>query len=96
MNQELINTVIYKMTGCLNNEQLMKLKEVLEESTQEENRVDESPELLERFIATKKLEGRSDKTLTYYKKTVERMLKTINVNVKAITTDDLRKYLSDY
>lgn len=51
---------------------------------------------MNRFIATKKLEGRSDKTLKYYKNTVDKMLLSIDKNVKAITTDDLRTYLTDY
>ena len=48
---------------------------------------------MNRFIATKKLEGRSDKTLKYYGNTVNKMLIAIDKNVKAITTDDLERIL---
>ena len=97
MNQEIINSVMYQMIPFLDNEQLMELKKVLENVINEEERSeDDSFELLKRFISTKKLEGRSDKTLKYYKSTVEKMLMVIDKNVKAITTDDLREYLTDY
>lgn len=97
MNQEIINSVMYQMNPFLDNEQLMELKKVLENVINEDERSeDDSFDLLKRFISTKKLEGRSDKTLKYYKSTVEKMLMAIDKNVKAITTDDLREYLTDY
>lgn len=97
MNQEIINSVIYQMNPHLDNQQLVELKKVLETVMNDnENSEDDSFEILKRFISTKKLEGRSDKTLKYYKNTVEKMLRIINKNVKAITTDDLIQYLTDY
>lgn len=97
MNQEVVNTIIFQMNEVLDNQQLMKLKNVLVNVFNEnESNEDDSFELLERFIASKKLEGRSEKTLKYYKNTVDKMLGIIDKNVKAVTTDDLRKYLSDY
>ncbi|MBB5336116.1 site-specific tyrosine recombinase/integron integrase [Pectinatus brassicae] len=97
MNQEIINSVMYQMNRFLDNQQLMELKRVLENViNKEEISEDDSFELLKRFISTKKLEGRSDKTLKYYKSTVEKMLLVVDKNVKAITTDDLREYLTDY
>lgn len=97
MNQELINTVLHQMNDYLDNQQLMKLKQVLEDITKEDGSgVTNSKELLDRFLATKRLEGRSDKTLRYYRVTVVKMINTIDKNVKAITTDDLRAYLTDY
>lgn len=97
MNQEIINTIMYRMNVHLDNQQLMKLKQVLEQvMNNNADSEDDSFELLNRFISTKKLEGRSNKTLKYYKNTVEKMLLAIDKNVKAITTDDLRTYLTDY
>ena len=97
MNQELINAVMCGMDGYLDNRQLVKLKQVLEDATREDDDgTDQSRELLESFLATKRLEGRSEKTLKYYRVTVERMLNSTGLNVKAITTDDLRKYLTEY
>lgn len=97
MNQELINTVMYEMNQYLNNEQLLMLKIVLEKATAEESTLElDSEELLKKFISTKRLEGRSEKTIDYYQKTVIKMLNSIGKNVRAITTEDLRNYLSDY
>lgn len=85
------------MNSFLDNQQLMELKRVLENFNNEaESSEDDSFELLKRFISTKKLEGRSDKTLKYYKSTVEKMLHAVDKNVKAISTDDLREYLTEY
>lgn len=97
MNQQIINTVMYQMNQYLDNQQLLRLKTVLENTMNGgESEENNSLKLLERFIATKKLEGRSEKTLKYYRNTVEKMLDVLNKDVKAITTDDLRCYLSEY
>ena len=52
--------------------------------------------LVESFIAAKRLEGCSERTLVFYKNTIEKMLCAIEKNIKAITTEDLRGYLSEY
>ena len=96
MDQEQVNKIMYQMTDVLDNTQMMHLKKVLEDLSSEEIKEDDSVELLERFIATKRLEGRSERTLKYYKITIEKMMKSIDKNVRAITTDDLRHYLADY
>ena len=48
------------------------------------------------FVSAKRIEGRSEKTLTYYKNTIDKMLESIDKKVSQITTDDLREYLSKY
>lgn len=59
MNQELINTIMYQMNLHLDNYQLMKLNLVLEEVMNVSDDLEDNYiELLERFIATRKLEGR--------------------------------------
>lgn len=96
MDQEQVNKIMYQMTDVLDNTQMMHLKKVLEDLSSEEITEDDSEELLERFIATKRLEGRSERTLKYYRITIEKMKKSLGKNVRAITTDDLRHYLADY
>lgn len=96
MDQEQVNKIMYQMTDVLDNTQMMHLKKVLEDLSSEEIIEDDSEELLERFIATKRLEGRSERTLKYYRITIEKMKKSLGKNVRAITTDDLRHYLADY
>lgn len=51
---------------------------------------------LKMFIAAKKIEGCSDRTVTYYKSTVEHLLKCIDTPIRKITTDEIRSYLAQY
>ena len=56
----------------------------------------ENSALLINFLASKHIEGCSERTILYYRSTIEKMLEIINKRVEYITTDDLRKYLTDY
>ena len=97
MDQQIVNSVMREMKDCLDNQQLLRLKMVLENAIHEkEQGEDNSQELLDLFISTKRLEGRSERTLTYYKNTVQNMLNIIGKPATAITTDDLRHYLAEY
>lgn len=91
------------MLPHLNNAQSEKLQEVLQyllfnyEIT--ENRTNDSDiqtDFVELFIAAKKIEGCSEKSLKYYKKTITTMLESVNKNIKHIVTDDIRIYLTNY
>lgn len=53
-------------------------------------------ELVTNFLDAKYLEGCSSKTIKYYRSTISNMLGDINKSAMAITTDDIRKYLTDY
>lgn len=59
-------------------------------------RDDSNGDIVSRFLSAKKIEGRSPKTLAYYEATINRMIETVDRNVRDITTDDLRGYLSSY
>lgn len=48
------------------------------------------------FICAKRVEGCSEKSIKYYKSTIDNMLKILEKSVKHITTEDLRNYLSEY
>lgn len=58
--------------------------------------INSNNKLLDSFLSAKKVEGKSVKTLNYYKNTLSKLLTTIKKNLKQITTDDLRNYLSDF
>ena len=102
MKQELINTVLSQMMPILSNEQASRLQEVLTHAlfhltvTQEEAPSEDSTAPLDAFLAAKKVEGCSEKTLIYYRKTVRNMLDGIGKPAQQVTTDDLRGYLSNY
>ena len=81
----------------------MKLRSVLEDafhglqiSAADPQRQPEEGYAVEAFIAAKRIEGCSEKTLNYYRKTIESMVSSIEKTPQQITTDDLRKYLTNY
>ena len=51
---------------------------------------------MELFFSEKSVEGCSEKSLKYYKATIETMLEIVDKNVQEIETDDLRMYLTNY
>ena len=104
MKNELITEVIQLMLPVLNNAQLKQLKQVMEqtlfhyvvsgvETKPEEN---DSNELIAKFIAAKRIEGCSEKTLKYYQTTIDAMAASLDKNVRHILTEDLRTYLTEY
>lgn len=105
MKQKVINEVMQSMLGCLNNMQLEKLQEVLEhalfhkqvsETEEEANAELTNEQFLNHFLAAKRIEGCSEKSLTYYRATIECMATRIKKNVRELETDDLRTYLTEY
>ena len=52
--------------------------------------------LVESFLSAKRIEGCSEKTLKYYKATIQSMLDGIGKGIKHIVTDDIRCYLTEY
>ena len=103
MKEELITEIQQKMLGSLNNAQLMELRSVLEDvlhsvsiSIDESNSKKQEQDTVETFITAKRIEGCSEKTLTYYAKTIEAMVDGIGKRPEQITTDEIRKYLTMY
>ena len=103
MKEQFIRDVQQKMLGHLNNEQLRYLQEALEsclqgvELTESDCTHQKEPiDATAAFIAAKRIEGCSEKTLSYYQKTIEAMVQTVGKTVQQITTDDLRMYLTAY
>ena len=103
MKQKLINEVVRGMLPYLNNAQIERLQAVMQhelfgyEVTESENK-DTSAEqdLMELFLSAKRIEGCSEKSLKYYQTTIEATILGIGKDVKHITTDDIRTYLTDY
>ena len=103
MKQNLINDVVQGMLPYLNNGQLEKLQEVLHfalfnyQITQDKKHGENSEQnLVELFLSAKRIEGCSEKSLKYYKTTIETMLFQLQKDVKQIVTDDIRTYLTEY
>ena len=103
MKDQLIAEVQQQMLPYLNNEQLRKLRAAMEfclhglEITQtDQQQEQEQTDVTAAFIAAKRIEGCSEKTLTYYRKTIEAMTTAVGKPVQRITTDDIRQYLTTY
>ena len=98
MEEKLVN-ILNEMAEYLSISQMKKLQEVLLKNMkeQEENISETSNyDYLKMFIAAKKIKGCSDRTVTYYKSTVEHLLKYIDTPIRKITTDEIRSYLAQY
>lgn len=102
MKNSLIRTINSEMNSYLNNFQLEKLNEILEYNFYNYDviEIDKSRKELDNytdlFLASKKVEGCSERTLNYYESTIDNMLIEINKSVKVIDTNDLREYLTKY
>jgi site-specific recombinase XerD len=53
-------------------------------------------QLLDNFLAAKRIEGCSEKSIAYYRTTIETMMIKVEKNVREMETDDLRTYLTEY
>lgn len=105
MKNEFITEITQQMLPYLDNMELEQLQKVLKvtfanyeivKSEKIENQNLTNFNYMELFLAAKRVEGCSEKTLKYYQATIETMLTTINKAVKHIITDDLRDYLTNH
>lgn len=97
--EEKIVTVLNEMAAYLSIAQMKKLQEVIVKAFAENEAVKENisnEEYLSMFLAAKQIEGCSARTIQYYKVTVEHMIRRIPLEIRKITTDDIREYLAEY
>lgn len=104
MKEKLITEVMQEMLPYLDNAQMKQLREAMGqvlfhyEITESKGspEKDNSGKLIGMFITAKRIEGCSEKTLKYYQTTIEAMVSSIGKNVRHISTEDLRMYLTEY
>ena len=92
----LIENIIQRMLPVLDNAQLKHLQIVLNEELEKQNPKLEKTDLLEVFLAAKRIEGCSEKTINYYRKTIIKMQNAVKKPILNITTEDLRVFLTNY
>lgn len=98
MEEKLVK-ILNEMADYLNISQMKKLQEtLLKHLAENEAKTEEIPnvEYLKMFIDAKQIEGCSERTLQYYRVTIEHMLGSIDTPIIKITTDEIRGYLVDY
>ena len=97
--EEKLVIILNEMSDYLSVPQMKKLQEVLfknlADTTAQKENVDNN-DYLKLFLDAKRIEGCSERTLHYYKATVEHMLKKISTPIRKISTDEIRTYLVDY
>lgn len=107
MNDEFVNDVLRDMLAYLDNGQAEQLRRVLKHNLsgyEIQRRTDSTAEdasaenawLTGAFLSAKRIEGCSEKSLSYYRKTIETMSEKIGKGITHITTNDLRSYLTNY
>ena len=106
MKEEVKTRIVTAMAQNLTPEQLLFLNTVLNDNFKNleikplgdevSQRNKANNELLNAFISAKKIEGCSDKTLHYYRSSIEALLAKLNKKIDVIVTNDIRNYLSDY
>ena len=98
METKIVN-IINEMAEYLDVSQLRLLQEVLLR-TLSENSIDRNEisndKYLKMFLDAKSIEGCSTRTIQYYRVTIEKMISIIPRQIRKITTEDIRKYLSEY
>lgn len=104
MKDSLISDVLFEMKPLVDGLQLKQLETALQKAlagydvletnaSQSKHRTDD---LLSLFISAKRVEGCSERTLDYYRGTIEKMQRSIERDVRRITTEELRVYLARY
>ena len=98
MEEKIVN-VLNEMAEYLSIAQLKKLQEVILKTFAEnetEKKKIPNEDFLEMFLSAKRIEGCSDRTIQYYRVTVEHLLDHVSTEVRKITTEEMRRYLTDY
>ena len=100
MLEQIIIGIQQELSCALTQNQLVLLGQVLTKHlsavvpSEPTQKAEES--LLPAFIAAKRVEGCSEKSLRYYESTIRNMLEGVGKTEKDITTEDLRGYLDSY
>ena len=97
--QQLINDILSDMSEVLSAKELYTLQLVLQKKLNTQNNQTypyTNLEYMDMFISAKRIEGCSERTLAYYKATIEHMLSIIVTPLRQVQTDDLRTYLAEY
>ena len=106
MKGRIIDGIVNQLHDDLNQTQIQKLRqalmvemdgyEVVLAPCQQEKAKQANGELVESFISAKRIEGCSEKPLHYYRNTLNALLGTISIELREVTTNDIRRYLAEF
>lgn len=96
---EKIVKILNEMSEYLSVTQMKKLQEVIL-SVFAENQPEKSDisneQFLKLFLDAKKVEGCSERTISFYRSTIENLLASTENSVRKISTEEMRAYLAEY
>lgn len=84
--KEVIQAVVYSVLGTYNFEKKAECTDLVVANEQNKGYI--------MFFVAKQVEGKSQKSLKYYKMIIDRVLENFNKPLSEITTDDIRCYLA--
>lgn len=101
MYTQFIREVEQRMLVHLEKEQMKILHETLVLCQElagfnEQRSANTNEDYVKSFLAAKRVEGCSDKTVRYYDSTIRNVLDSVDKDIRQITTNDLRRYLDEY
>ena len=91
-----VNSILSQMQSSLNAAQMKLLRNVLRINLCCQDLTISEPQLLDRFLTAKEVEGCSPKTIAYYQSTLTHMANSLAKPYPQISSDDLRRYLNEY
>lgn len=97
--EEAIKYILVDMDEYLTSNQSQKLQRVLvARLTNQKSTTDNlsNHNYLSMFLNAKKIEGCSDRTLSYYETTIAKLLSNFSEPIRKVTTDEIRGYLANY
>ncbi len=106
MREQMIKEISTAMAAVLTIEQVAMLNKTLIEVVNKyevtameagnDHGGESNEKLLEKFIAAKRIEGRTKPTLLYYESTIRHLLSDVPGSLLNFTAEDIRDYLSDF
>jgi len=94
-----IYNILNDMSDKLNISQMKYLQEILLKRLDENEAVVENignQNYLEIFLAAKHIEGCSERTISYYRSTIDNLIITVQLPLRMMTTEIIREYLTEY
>lgn len=99
--EKVASNITRLMLPHLNAVQNRQLEKVLshclfDESALAYNSVEQNDSYLDQFLSAKRLEGCSERTISYYETTIRKLLEATNEPACDLGTEQIRSYLADY
>lgn len=101
MIEKIINDVIVRLDGKISSDDIIKVKNILSITLNDYEFMSKSralscvviPECLNIYLATKKIEGKNEKTIALYKLYLNEFIRTIQKPLKNVVANNIRMYL---